>query len=61
MSPEDFGLSIKGITQTIGNERKEFMLLGKLGVRLWGNILADKGVNGASKGINWGDLYCLIL
>ena len=49
-SLDDFGLLIKGVSETIKNEAKERtskflgMLLGILGARFLGNILAGKGV-----------------
>ena len=49
-SLEDFGLLLKGVSETIQNEAKEqkrrflSMLLGTFGTSLLGNILAGKGV-----------------
>ena len=46
---KDYGLLIKGVTQTIENETKEQsggfldMFLGTLGASLLGNLLAGKG------------------
>ena len=54
---EDSGLLLKGVTETVQNEGKEqkggflSMLLGKLGARLLGNILAGKAINRAGEGI----------
>ena len=48
-SLEDSGLLLKGISEIIQNEAKELkgrflnMLLGKLGARLLGDMLTDKG------------------
>ena len=56
-SPEDSGLLLKGVSETIQNEPKEqkrgflSMLLGTLGASLLGNILAGKGINRAGEGI----------
>ena len=56
-SLEDYGLILKGVRETIQNEAKEqkrgflSMLLGTLGARLVGNILAGKGINRAGQGI----------
>ena len=53
-SLEDSGLLLKGVSETIQNETKEqkrgfdSMLLGTLGARLLGNILAGKGIVRAS-------------
>ena len=50
-SIEDFGLLIKGISETIQSEAKEHKekllckLLHTLGAWLWGNKLASKGVH----------------
>ena len=50
-SLEDYGLLLKGVSETIQNEAKEQkggflnMLLGTLGVNLLGNMLAGKGIN----------------
>ena len=55
-SLEDSGLLLKGVSETIQNEAKEqkggfhSMLLGTLGARLLGNILAGKGVVRAGDG-----------
>ena len=52
-----YGLILKGVRETIQNEAKEkkggflSMLLGTLGARLVGNILAGKGINRAGQGI----------
>ena len=49
-SLENFGLLLKGVSETIQNEARELkggflsMLLGTLGLSLLGNILAGKGV-----------------
>ena len=57
-SPEDSGLLLKGVTQSVQNEVKEQkgsflnMLLGTLGASLLGNLLTDKGVFHAGKGIH---------
>ena len=57
-SLEDSGLLLKGITESVQNERKEqkggflSMLLGTLGASLLGNLLTGKGVNKKGKGIN---------
>ena len=57
-SLEDFGLLLKGITESVQNEVKEqkggflSMLLGTLGASLLGNLLTGKGVNKKGKGIN---------
>ena len=54
---EDFGLLLKGVSETIQNKAKEqkggfvSMLLGTLGASLLGNILAGKGINRAGGGI----------
>ena len=56
-SLEDSGLLLKWVSETIQNEAKEpkggflSMLLGTLGARLLGNILAGKGMNRAEEGI----------
>ena len=53
-SLEEFGLLIKGVSQTFKNEAKEQkgrflgMLLGTLGVSLLGNLLTSKGAIAAS-------------
>ena len=50
-SPEDSGLLLKGVTESVPNEVKEqkggflSMLLGTLGASLLGNLLTGKGVN----------------
>ena len=55
-SLKDSGLLLKGVSETIQNEAKEqkggflSMLLGTLGARLLGNILAGKGVIRAGDG-----------
>ena len=59
-SPEDSGLLLKGVTETVQNEVKEqkrgflSMILGTLGASLLGNLLTGKGINRAGKdrGIN---------
>ena len=59
-SLEDFGLLLKGVTETVQNKVKEqkagflSMLFGTLGVSLLGNILTGQGINRAGKvrGIN---------
>ena len=59
-SLEDFGLLLKGVTETVQNKVKEqragflSMLLGTLGASLLGNILTGQGINRAGKvrGIN---------
>ena len=54
---EDFGLLLKGVSETIQNKAKEqkggffSMLLGTLGASVLGNILAGKGINRAGGGI----------
>ena len=53
---EDSGLFLKGVSETIQNDAKEqerflSMLLGTLGARLLGNILAGKGINRVGEGI----------
>ena len=51
-SPEDTGILLKDVSETIQNEAKEqkgwflSMLLRRLGASLLGNILAGKGVEG---------------
>ena len=56
-SLEDFGLLLKGVTETVQNEVKEqkggflSMLLGILGASLLGNLLTRKGIYRARKGI----------
>ena len=53
-SLKDFGLLLKGVSETILNEAKEqkggflSMLLGTLGASLWGNILAGKRITTVS-------------
>ena len=53
---EDFGLLLKGVTETVQNEVKEqkggflSMLLGTLGASLLGNLLTGRGVYRAEKG-----------
>ena len=55
-SLEDSGLLLEGVSETIKNEAKEqkggfpSMLLGTLGAKLLGNMLAGKGVIRAGKG-----------
>ena len=55
-SLEDFGLLLKGVTETVQNEVKDqkegflSMLLGTLGKSLLGNLLTGRGVNRAGKG-----------
>ena len=55
-SLEDFGLLLKGVSETIQNDAKEqkggflSMLLGILGASLLGNILAGKGEIATSQG-----------
>ena len=55
-SPEESGLFLKGVSKTIQSEAKEqkggflSMLLGTLGARLLGNIVAGKGINRAGEG-----------
>ena len=52
---EDSGLSLKGVSEIIGNEAKEqkgeflSILLGTLGTSLLGNIFAGKGINRAGE------------
>ena len=54
-SYEDFGLLLKGVSESIQNEAKEqtggflSMLLGTLGASLLGNLLAGKGINRAGE------------
>ena len=54
---EDSNLLLKRVSETIQNEAKEqkgvflSMLLGTLGARLLGNILADKRIDRAGEGI----------
>ena len=56
-SLEDFGLLLKGATETVQNEVKKqkggFLstLLGTLGASLFGNLLAGKGMNKKGNGI----------
>ena len=55
-SLEDFGLLLKGVTETVQNEVKEqkggflSMLVGTLGASLLGNLLTGKGAIATSKG-----------
>ena len=55
-SLEDFGLLLKGVTETVQNKVKEqkagflSMLLGTLGASLLGNILTGKIINIAREG-----------
>ena len=55
-SLEDSGLLLKGVTETVQNERKKqtggflSMLLGTLGSSLFGNLLTGWGIYRASKG-----------
>ena len=55
-SLEDFGLLLKGVTETVQNEVKEqkrgflSMLLGTLGASLFGDFLTGRGLNRAGKG-----------
>ena len=57
-SLEDSGLLLKGVTESVQNEVKEqkgeflSMLLGTLGGSLLENLLTDKGVFHAGKGVN---------
>ena len=57
-SLEDFGLLLKGITESVQHEVQDqkggflSMLLGTLGARLLGNLLTGKGVNKKGKGIH---------
>ena len=54
-SLDDYGLLLKGVSETIQNEAKEqkgqflSMLLRTLGANLLGNMLAGKGMNRARK------------
>ena len=54
---EDFGLSLKRVSETVQNEAKEqkggflSMLLGTLGASLLGNLLTGKGINKKDKTI----------
>ena len=53
---KDSNISLKGVTKTIKNETKEqkrgflSMLLNTLGVNLFGNLLAGKGIVRAGSG-----------
>ena len=55
-SPEEFGLLIKTVSETIKNEAKEqkvgflVILLGTLGARLLRNLLTGKGTIRAGEG-----------
>ena len=55
-SPEDSGLLLKVVTETVQNETKEqkggflSMLLDTLGASLLGNLLTGKGIYRAGKG-----------
>ena len=55
-SLEDFGLLLKGVTETVQNEVNKqkggflSMLLGTLGASLLGNLLTGKGIYRAGKG-----------
>ena len=55
-SLEDYGLLLKGVTETVQNEVKEQkggflgMLLGTLDASLLGNLLTGRGMNRAVKG-----------
>ena len=55
-SLEDFGLLLKGVTETVQNEVTEqkggflSMLLGTLGTSLLGNLLTGKGAIATSQG-----------
>ena len=57
-SPEDSGLLLKGVTESVQNEVNEqkggflSMLLGTLAASLLGNLLTGKGVNRKGKGIH---------
>ena len=57
-SLEDWGLLLKGITESVQNKVKEqkgvflSMLLGTLGESLLGNLLTGKGINKKGKGIH---------
>ena len=61
-SLEDSGLLLKGVTQTVQNEKKEqkggflSMLLGILGASLLGNILNGRGVITKRQGEEYIDL-----
>ena len=54
--PEESGLLLKGVTETVQNEVQERkggflnMLLGTLGARLLGHILTEQGINRSWKG-----------
>ena len=56
-SLEDSALQLKGVSETIQNEAKEWkggfliMLLNTLGASLLGNILVGKGINRAGEGV----------
>ena len=56
-SLEDYGLLLKGVSETVQNEARQqklgflIMLLGTLGTSLLGNILAGKEINRAGKGV----------
>ena len=56
---EDCNILLKGVTKTIKNETKEekggflSMLLGTLGISLFGNLLARKGIVRAGSGKQW--------
>ena len=56
-SLENFGLLLKGVTETVQNEVKKqkggilSMLLGTLDASLSGNILPGRGINRAGEGI----------
>ena len=50
-SREDFGLLLKGVTETVQNEVGFLsMLLGTLGASLFGNLLTGKGAIATSQG-----------
>ena len=57
-SLEDFGLLLKGVTESVQNKVKErkggfrSALLDTLGASLLGNLISAKGINRAGKGIN---------
>ena len=57
-SPEDSGLLLKGVTESVQNEVKQqkggflSMLIGTLGASLLGNLLTGKGAFHAVKGIH---------
>ena len=57
-SLEDFGLLLKGVTESVQNEVKEqkggflSMLLDTLGASLLGNLLTGKGAFHVGKGVN---------